>query len=467
MSITVEMSAPYLGLPNLVRAMADAVVKANRSSEELQNPEEMHAAAALAWESKLRDLQERNAIKGHDFDTLAAEDWKYLKTERDCFFVDDLNDCDELTRVGFRFVVVEEKDDLVQYFTYFEEGIYNESEGVNGIDWKYWVWRMPLLSPSEAARLLAGLDPDLFKDLSVSPNKNDTSKVRKRALNIERLAIREGREADSAFNWLLWAKEQGFEVHGAFSIEVNRKREHDEAMAAFKALPAKEASYWEQGEVQRDGRTRQVAFTFAGNISTRHFELHQFVAEVTDRLERWQEGNYAVIEAAQVIADANSGIDAHSLCEQMEDAMHDGKLVLRKNDVPLPKADVPRGRLWNRYVRAEDVNDWLTASRARYRLAYPYQTTAKTKPQERRVSDEDWKELARKRAAEIVREQRARDLFPSQESITYMVAKGFREQGIVGADGKPLSGATIKRHALKGISSAIGKQLSTAPRQGK
>jgi len=37
----------------------------------------------------------------------------------------------------------------------------------------------------------------------------------------------------------------------------------------------------------------------------------------------------------------------------------------------------------------------------------------------------------------------------------------------MGADGKPLSGATIKRHALKGISSAQDKQLSTSPRRGK
>lgn len=83
------------------------------------------------------------------------------------------------------------------------------------------------------------------------------------------------------------------------------------------------------------------------------------------------------------------------------------------------------------------------------------------------VTDDAWKTKAQTRAHEIIKESRERDLYPSQENLGDMVAAEFRKAGIVGTDGKPLSGAYIKRHALKGISSAIGKQLSTTIGRGK
>ena len=78
-----------------------------------------------------------------------------------------------------------------------------------------------------------------------------------------------------------------------------------------------------------------------------------------------------------------------------------------------------------------------------------------------------WKEKARVRAFEIIKRDKEKDLYPSQDDIADEIAKQFRRDGLTGADGKPLSGATIKRHALKGISSAIGKQLSTTIGRGK
>ena len=73
----------------------------------------------------------------------------------------------------------------------------------------------------------------------------------------------------------------------------------------------------------------------------------------------------------------------------------------------------------------------------------------------------EWKEQARQRACEIIARQRARDLYPSQEVIADEIAREFR------AAGKPWSGAYIKRHALKGITSEAGKQLSTSIHRGK
>ena len=80
---------------------------------------------------------------------------------------------------------------------------------------------------------------------------------------------------------------------------------------------------------------------------------------------------------------------------------------------------------------------------------------------------EAWKAKARERADEIIKRQRAKDLHPSQEDIADEIAREFRGGGVVGAGGKPLTGAYIKRHALKGISSAQNRQLSTSIRRGK
>lgn len=80
---------------------------------------------------------------------------------------------------------------------------------------------------------------------------------------------------------------------------------------------------------------------------------------------------------------------------------------------------------------------------------------------------EAWKAKARERADEIIKRQRAKDLHPSQEDIAHEIAREFRADGVMGAGGKPLTGAYIKRHALKGISSAQNRQLSTSIRRGK
>ncbi len=83
------------------------------------------------------------------------------------------------------------------------------------------------------------------------------------------------------------------------------------------------------------------------------------------------------------------------------------------------------------------------------------------------TKNDEWKVFAQLKAKEYIKQQREADLYPSQENISDHIAREFRATGIVGADKKPLSGATIKRHALKGISSAVGKRLSTTRIQGK
>jgi hypothetical protein len=81
--------------------------------------------------------------------------------------------------------------------------------------------------------------------------------------------------------------------------------------------------------------------------------------------------------------------------------------------------------------------------------------------------DETWKLKAQNQARAICLRQKSKDLYPSQEDISDEIARNFREIGIVGAEGKPLTGSYIKRHALKGISSATTKRLSTSNARSK
>ena len=85
------------------------------------------------------------------------------------------------------------------------------------------------------------------------------------------------------------------------------------------------------------------------------------------------------------------------------------------------------------------------------------------------VEVQGWVELARAKAQAIIKRHCEKDLYPSQNNIADEIAKEFRNATpqIVGAGGKPLTGAYIKRHALRGISSEQGRQLSTSPRLGK
>lgn len=97
----------------------------------------------------------------------------------------------------------------------------------------------------------------------------------------------------------------------------------------------------------------------------------------------------------------------------------------------------------------------------------PAPPVADTTPAPQAAAVGDWVARARSRAAEIVKEHRARNVYPSQENIGDLIAAEFRKPGIDGTGYKVLTGATIKRHALKGISSAVVKRLSTKTRQGK
>lgn len=94
-----------------------------------------------------------------------------------------------------------------------------------------------------------------------------------------------------------------------------------------------------------------------------------------------------------------------------------------------------------------------------------------TQPESPRSHEEkvipSWIPEAQKRANFYKQQQLARDLHPSQEHIADWVAEQFRREGIYGTQGKPLNSATIKRHALRGISAQQDKLRSIEKQWGK
>jgi hypothetical protein len=102
-----------------------------------------------------------------------------------------------------------------------QEAAYQETK-LNGtaIRWRYWVEQMPTLNAAQAARLMSGLDPDIFADISKRPADADVAAVCDKARNIERLAVAQGRSSAPAAAWLSWARDNKFKVHVGFRIEV-------------------------------------------------------------------------------------------------------------------------------------------------------------------------------------------------------------------------------------------------------
>jgi hypothetical protein len=98
----------------------------------------------------------------------------------------------------------------------FAETIYNE----NAINWRYWVQQMPSLTSAQASRLMSALDPDVFDDLDARPNRNDPSRMCRKAKAMQRLAEAEQFMAASPAAWLSWADERDLKVHDGFRIAV-------------------------------------------------------------------------------------------------------------------------------------------------------------------------------------------------------------------------------------------------------
>lgn len=239
------------------------------------------------------------------------------------------------------------------------------------IDWDYWAKNMPTLTAAEAARLMAGLDPELFEDLASRPvPKNDPSRACAEAKRMERLAQAQGRCRHTPEEWLRWAHQCDFDVHRGFFMAVRGRQLRENAAQVLAEMPRAEAMVWEGAAEVGEGR-RQVSSEYANHVTTVAVSFPEFIAEVEERLARWRRGRYELIEAAQVLARAN-GLDAGQLAAQMDEAIHAGRLTYRLNNIPVDADRIPRQHVWHRTVLLKDVNAWLSASEAGYQLEYPY-----------------------------------------------------------------------------------------------
>jgi len=93
------------------------------------------------------------------------------------------------------------------------------------INWRYWVHQLPTQTGAEAALLMSGLDPDLFKSLESRSNRNDQSLCCKKAAMIQRLAEREGKGTKTPSEWLSWARAHQIVVHDGYVLEVESASE--------------------------------------------------------------------------------------------------------------------------------------------------------------------------------------------------------------------------------------------------
>lgn len=99
----------------------------------------------------------------------------------------------------------------------FQESTNNDGVPIN---WLYWVHQMPTLTAAQAARLMSGLDPDIFSNLDNPPNRATSNEAVKQARNIQRLADAESMQSATPGKWMEWAARYKFEVHTLFRIEV-------------------------------------------------------------------------------------------------------------------------------------------------------------------------------------------------------------------------------------------------------
>jgi hypothetical protein len=168
-------------------------------------------------------------------------------------------------------------------------------------------------------------------------------------------------------------------------------------------------------------------------------------------------------EAAQLVE-----WDAETLAEFAgAELFPDKKIMFKRIEAGLPKKFAPEvGFDWlkENYIPFGDFDKWYFENKPNHA------STNQAEPKSFKDSNKstvDWKVEAQVLAKQINQRQKLKDLYPSQIDVSDEIARSLRERGIFGADGKPLKGSYIKRHALKGISSAISKQLSTSNTRSK
>jgi hypothetical protein len=340
MPIDVKLPAPYVGLAVLVDVISEAVADATHGGSR----EERSRAAATHWEEELKRLAGLGDLHGYSWDSLERQDWAYLTFERDLFFIDDLSSCDELRQ--FAFVVSDDPDLGLE--ADLAELVYND----HPIAWRYWIEQLPKLFAQDAARLMSGLDPEVFVTLAETPNRNDARGVIAQAKRMERLADAEGKRTDTAEGWLAWAVEREFKVHVGYTLAVER-------------LPP-------------EGQRKRLITRHGGEAITTFLASQEMLdAESKKIAERQAEGYYTISEACADIAATNASINEVKLQRHMGEAAALGEIDRRERDTGggrVPQSGgvvIIEGTLFHK----DDINAWLEK---KYRVEYRLASTAPT-----------------------------------------------------------------------------------------
>jgi hypothetical protein len=222
-------------------------------------------------------------------------------------------------------------------------------------------------------------------------------------------------------------------------------------------------------------------------------------ARFEQRQRRRDAGRYTLEEAANEIA-AKTGERVRDICSTLVNDAQRGKLPTFPPGSGLPMRYDGEGASPVRDFRdeayASDLNKWLAEPPRRIAFRFP-EEPSKTAPgavepnaplatavplrsdasanvsaidgapDGRSLTVPQWRRFARETGEAIVAADKARGEYPSLPDIAERIAKDWRSRGIFGAQGKPLSAATIKREALKGITAGAPAFNSMRGKRGK
>lgn len=227
------------------------------------------------------------------------------------------------------------------------------------INWPYWVGKMPILTPQQAARLMAGLDPDIFESLDARPNRNDATQRCTHAKYIERLAIAEQITNLSPSKWLKWADKHAFEVHDAFRDAVYLLDETNSQTQAPMRIYS-----WPGIEAEQE-RARREAGRYTIREAAEQLQIH--AGERADTM----------IEKLSMAA-FGGNLPVHLPGEKARHAYpQDG--IVRSNVSALPGGvSYFAGTDWRQHVRDfyeeaywDDLNAWLSENEPRIDWRFP------------------------------------------------------------------------------------------------
>ena len=126
---------------------------------------------------------------------------------------------------------------------------------INGgpIDWERWTVKSATLTAAQAARLMAGLDPDKFESLALTrSDKAGPAKAHARRLEQLAAADEPPKARDTPARWLAWADAKREKVHGPYrlAIEQAAKAAAPAEQAATVAAQGTPAEQWKAADAQ-------------------------------------------------------------------------------------------------------------------------------------------------------------------------------------------------------------------------